>query len=114
MIGINFLILNCFFKPTFLFLISTLFLTKEFAPYGWHVSTNTEWTTLEEYFIANGYNYDQTTTENKIAKALALGENKKEQISKNMSLSLMVENRGVKSNYSGQDLTILLKSYFQE
>ena len=39
---------------------------KEFAPEGWHVPTDAEWTTLEEYLIANGYNYDGTTTENKI------------------------------------------------
>ena len=44
---------------------------KEFAPEGWHVPTDTEWTTLEEYLIANGYNYDSTTTGNKIAKAMA-------------------------------------------
>ncbi|MDA9056725.1 fibrobacter succinogenes major paralogous domain-containing protein [Flavobacteriaceae bacterium] len=44
---------------------------KEFAPDGWHVPTDAEWTTLEEYLIANSYNYDGTTTENKIAKAMA-------------------------------------------
>jgi uncharacterized protein (TIGR02145 family) len=44
---------------------------KEFAPEGWHVPTDAEWTMLEEYLIANGYNYDGTTTENKIAKAMA-------------------------------------------
>jgi len=44
---------------------------KEFAPTGWHVSTDTEWTTLEEYLIANGYNYDGTTTENLIGKSMA-------------------------------------------
>jgi len=44
---------------------------KEFAPEGWHVPTDTEWTTLEEYLIANGYNYDGTTTGNKIAKSMA-------------------------------------------
>ena len=36
---------------------------KEFAPEGWHVPSDAEWTTLENYLIANGYNYDQTTTE---------------------------------------------------
>ena len=46
-------------------------LRKEFAPEGWHVPTDAEWTTLENYLIANGYNYDQTTTGNKIAKAMA-------------------------------------------
>jgi len=44
---------------------------KEFAPEGWHVPTDVEWITLEEYLIANGYNYDDTTTENKIAKAMS-------------------------------------------
>ena len=44
---------------------------KEFAPEGWHVPTDAEWTTLENYLITNGYNYDDTTTENKIAKAMS-------------------------------------------
>ena len=44
---------------------------KEFAPQGWKVPSDQDWTTLEEYLIANGYNYDGTTTGNKIAKALA-------------------------------------------
>jgi len=44
---------------------------KEFAPEGWHVPSDAEWTTLENQLIANGYNYDDTTTENKIAKAMA-------------------------------------------
>ena len=44
---------------------------KEFASEGWHVPSDAEWTTLEEYLIANGYNYDDTTTENKIAKAMS-------------------------------------------
>ena len=44
---------------------------KEFAPEGWHVPTTSEWTILEEYLIANGYNYDGTITENKIAKSMA-------------------------------------------
>jgi uncharacterized protein (TIGR02145 family) len=44
---------------------------KEFAPEGWHIPTVTEWTTFQEYLIANGYNYDGTTTGNKIAKAMA-------------------------------------------
>jgi uncharacterized protein (TIGR02145 family) len=44
---------------------------KEFAPAGWHVPSNAEWITFENYLIANGYNYDGTTTGNKIAKAMA-------------------------------------------
>ena len=46
-------------------------LRKEFAPEGWHVPSDAEWTTLEEHLIANDYNYDGTTTGNKIAKAMA-------------------------------------------
>jgi uncharacterized protein (TIGR02145 family) len=46
-------------------------LRKEFAPEGWHVPSDAEWTTLENHLIANGYNYDGTTTENKIGKAMA-------------------------------------------
>jgi uncharacterized protein (TIGR02145 family) len=41
------------------------------CPTNWHVSTDDEWTTMENYLIANGYNYDGTTTGNKIAKSLA-------------------------------------------
>jgi uncharacterized protein (TIGR02145 family) len=33
---------------------------KEFAPEGWHVPSDAEWTTLENYLIANGY--DASTT----------------------------------------------------
>ena len=46
-------------------------LRKEFAPEGWHVPSDAEWTTLENYLIANDYNYDGTTTGNEIAKAMA-------------------------------------------
>jgi uncharacterized protein (TIGR02145 family) len=38
---------------------------------GWHAPTDAEWTTLENYLITNRYNYDGTTTGNKIGKALA-------------------------------------------
>jgi uncharacterized protein (TIGR02145 family) len=44
---------------------------KEFAPYEWQVPSDAQWTTLKEHLISNGYNYDSTTTGNKIAKALA-------------------------------------------
>lgn len=45
--------------------------TGKLAPAGWHVPTDAEWTTLENYLIANGYNWDGTTSLNKIAKSLA-------------------------------------------
>ena len=44
---------------------------KELAPEGWHVPSSIDWTTLENQLIANGYNYDGTTTGNKIAKSMA-------------------------------------------
>jgi uncharacterized protein (TIGR02145 family) len=41
------------------------------APKGWHVPSNADWDTLSNYLIAHGYNYDGTTTEDKIAKSMA-------------------------------------------
>jgi uncharacterized protein (TIGR02145 family) len=45
--------------------------SKKIAPTGWHVPTDAEWDTLQNNLIAKGYNWDGTTTGNKIAKALA-------------------------------------------
>jgi uncharacterized protein (TIGR02145 family) len=45
--------------------------TRKIAPAGWHVPTNAEWDTLQNCLIAKGYNWDGTTTGNKIAKSLA-------------------------------------------
>jgi uncharacterized protein (TIGR02145 family) len=45
--------------------------SNKLAPKGWHVPTNAEWDTLQNYLITHGYNFDGTTTENKIAKSLA-------------------------------------------
>jgi uncharacterized protein (TIGR02145 family) len=45
--------------------------TGRLCPAGWHVPTDVEWTTLENYLISNGYNFDGTTSGSKIAKALA-------------------------------------------
>ena len=44
---------------------------KKIAPAGWHVPTDAEWDTLQNYLVANGYNWDGTITGNKIAKSLA-------------------------------------------
>jgi uncharacterized protein (TIGR02145 family) len=44
---------------------------QKITPVGWHVPSNAEWDTLRNYLIANGYNYDGTTTGDKIAKSLA-------------------------------------------
>ncbi len=45
--------------------------TTKLAPVGWHVPSDAEWTILENYLMANAYNYDGTTTDNKYAKSLA-------------------------------------------
>jgi uncharacterized protein (TIGR02145 family) len=45
--------------------------TKKLSPAGWHIPDTTEWNVLLTYLIENGYNYDGTTTENKVAKSLA-------------------------------------------
>jgi uncharacterized protein (TIGR02145 family) len=49
--------------------------TGKLAPTGWHVATDAEWTTLENYLTANGYNYDGSTSGNYYAKSLAATTN---------------------------------------
>jgi uncharacterized protein (TIGR02145 family) len=44
---------------------------KNVCPTGWHVPGDADWTALENYLIANGYNYDGSTTVDRIAKSLA-------------------------------------------
>jgi uncharacterized protein (TIGR02145 family) len=44
--------------------------SSKLAPAGWHVATDADWTTMEKYLIAHGYNYDGTTDSNKIGKSL--------------------------------------------
>jgi len=46
-------------------------LRKEFAPEGWRVPIGAEWTTLQWYLTANGYNYDETDQGNKVAKSMS-------------------------------------------
>lgn len=48
---------------------------KAACPPGWHLPTNAEWTALENYLIANGFNYDGTPTGDKIAISLAATTN---------------------------------------
>jgi len=41
------------------------------APEGWRVPTDDDWKVLQNYMVDNGYNYDGSKEENKIAKSLA-------------------------------------------
>lgn len=47
--------------------------SRNVCPSGWHVATDAEWLTLENYLTANGFNYDGSTVDNKLAKALSAG-----------------------------------------
>jgi len=42
------------------------------CPDGWHLPSSAEWTQLQNYLIANGYNYDGTRTGNKIALSMTI------------------------------------------
>ncbi len=45
------------------------------CPAGWHLPSDAEWDILRDYLIANGHNYDGTTSGNKVAKSLASNSN---------------------------------------
>lgn len=48
---------------------------REIAPVGWHIPSYEEWETMLNYLKNNGYNYDSTIGDNKIAKSLAATTN---------------------------------------
>ncbi len=43
---------------------------KSACPQGWHLPNDSEWNKLVNYLILSGYNFDNTSTGNKIAKAM--------------------------------------------
>jgi len=45
--------------------------TGKLCPTGWHVPSDAEWSTLDAYLNANGYDYDASTTDDAIAKSMA-------------------------------------------
>ena len=49
--------------------------TGKLAPTGWHIPSDSEWNTLQNYLIVNGYNYDGTISDNKIAKSMSTKTN---------------------------------------
>ncbi len=48
-------------------------ISKKICPVGWHVPSSFDIMVLINYLIANGFDYDGTTKENKIAKSLGSG-----------------------------------------
>ncbi|MCL2289594.1 MAG: InlB B-repeat-containing protein [Bacteroidetes bacterium] len=46
------------------------FNTGNLCPDGWHAPSQDEWTVLQNYLIANSYNWDNTNSGNKIAKSM--------------------------------------------
>ena len=44
---------------------------KEFAPEGWKVPSDEDWTDFENFLISNGYNYDYSLDGDKTAKSLS-------------------------------------------
>ena len=46
-------------------------LRKEFAPTGFRVPTNVDWDEFYQYMISAGFNFDNSTDANKLAKSLA-------------------------------------------
>ena len=44
---------------------------KNFAPNGWHVPSSAEWGELTDFLISNGYNHDNSSSGNKIGKAMS-------------------------------------------
>jgi uncharacterized protein (TIGR02145 family) len=71
---------------------------KKIAPTGWHVPKDADWDTLQNHLIANGYNWDTTTTGNKIAKALA---SKTDWLSDPNPTDGMIGKDLTKNNFSG-------------
>jgi uncharacterized protein (TIGR02145 family) len=45
--------------------------SRNIAPEGWHIPSDLEWETLEDYLSENGYDYAGIMNSNRIAKALA-------------------------------------------
>lgn len=45
--------------------------TKKLNIEGWHIPSGAEWTALQNYLIANGGNFDGSTSGNKVGKAMA-------------------------------------------
>ena len=43
---------------------------KDLAPFGWRISTNSDWYSFEDYLYENGYNYDESSIY-KLAQATA-------------------------------------------
>ncbi len=45
--------------------------SRGLAPQGWHIPSDSEWESLEQYLISAGYNYDRSVSDDKLGKAIA-------------------------------------------
>lgn len=73
--------------------------SRGLAPEGWRVPTDADWDALLEHLISNGYNYDGTMIDNKIAKSMAVGN---WSTSTNVGAIGNILNANNKSGFSGQ------------
>ncbi|MDD3875311.1 MAG: fibrobacter succinogenes major paralogous domain-containing protein [Bacteroidales bacterium] len=92
------------------------------CPSSWHLPSENEFYILQNYLIANGYNYDGTFSGNKIAKAMAdstfwavsnvtgdIGKN----LSQNNSSGFSARPAGYRNNSSGNFLQLQSEIRFQ-
>jgi uncharacterized protein (TIGR02145 family) len=73
--------------------------SKKLAPQGWHVPTNDDWATLQNFLIDHGYNWDRRKGGNRIAKSLAAQNGWKPYTIEGMPGNNMKENN--RSGFSG-------------
>jgi uncharacterized protein (TIGR02145 family) len=73
--------------------------SDKFTPCGWHVPTDEDWETLQNYLIEHGYNWDGVKSDNRIAKSLAARSGWKPFGIKGMPGNVMKDNN--KSGFSG-------------
>lgn len=79
--------------------------SRNICPCNWHVPTDDEWTVLENYLISNGFNYDGTSSGNKIGKSMS-SQNPTQNLNWTSSVNVgAVGNNTTTNNSSGFNAT---------